>query len=282
MRRRLFRRTESKYAELAKEMAWHRYPAVEAALETIKPLAHDFGGEVCIFVSFAPRPYIKPHVQHHIKSLLGAGIKVALVINTDVESGHFTIDDELRQGLSGIFIRENAGFDFAAWAHIYALCEMRANWTRLFLVNDSIIGPVNDADFTRLIDRVRASESDFLGLTENPIPARHVQSFFLVLNSRTLQNAAVNQMLLNTLNLSTKWQVIDVYETQLTRLLEAQGLRSEVLFPALSAEGNDTFFRWFRLVELGFPYIKTSVVKHFANDAKIHRLVAEEWRQDDY
>jgi hypothetical protein len=251
--------------------------ATHAQIDVLKPLNGTLAGEVCFFVTHAIEHQLKAHVQVHIENLLRCGVSVVLVINTDLVAHEFLIDNHFLNQLSAVFVRENSGFDFAAWAHVYALCKERTHWSRLFLINDSIVGPLSFEAFDRLVHRVRVSSADVLGLTENLLPQPHLQSFFLVFNQRALNSAAVKRIFESTLSLSTKQDVIDLYEVQLTILLKQQGLRCEALFPTLaqtSLETNDTYFRWEQLVQLGFPFIKSSVLKEREDCPKLRGLVS--------
>jgi lipopolysaccharide biosynthesis protein len=281
VRRREHRILQRRYAELIEGLGWTAPPATRAALHALKPLAADLQGEVCFFVSYAPQTELKKHVQAHIEHLLRAGVQVVLVLNTSLAPAQMRIDDALLARLSGAYVRDNVGFDFAAWAHLYSLCADQApHWTRLFLVNDSIVGPLNSAHFDRLMERVRRSSADVVGLTESQLPLRHVQSFFLVFNHTALRHPALQRVFERMLSLPSKGQVIDVYETRLTSVLTEHGLRCEALFPPLSDDphsSNDTSFRWAQLIEAGFPYIKTSILDRFAGSAQLKAVVPAEW-----
>jgi hypothetical protein len=250
--------------------------ASHAELHVLKPLRELLKGDVCFFVTYAADAQLKPHVEIHIENLLRLGVSVVLVINTSLAPHHFVLDPSLTERLSAIFVRENLGFDFAAWAHVYTQCQDRDQWERLFLVNDSIVGPLSASAFDALIQRVRASSADVVGLTENSLPLPHLQSFFLVFNRSALNSAVVKRVFESTLSLSTKEEVIDLYEVQLTALLKQHKLRCEALFPTVTTgefDTNDTYFRWERLINLGFPFIKTSVLKEQGDCTKIRALV---------
>ena len=277
VRRREHRILQRRYAELIEGLGWTAPPAAQARLQVLKPIATDLEGDVCFFVSYAPQPALKKHVQAHLDHLLRAGVQVVLVLNTELAPQQMVIEPELLSRLSGVCVRENTGFDFAAWAHLYCLCaEQAPHWTRLFLVNDSIVGPLNAAHFDRVMQRIRMSNADVVGLTESQSPVSHVQSFFLVFNATALRHPAVQQVFRRMLSLPSKGQVIDVYETRMTQMLRDRGLRCEALFPPLSTDphsANDTSFRWAELIRAGFPYIKTSILDRFAGTAQLKAVV---------
>lgn len=280
VRRREHRILQRKYDEAIDGLGWTAPPASQARLHTLKPLALELGAEVCFFVSHASAPQLKPHVATHVTHLLRAGLQVVLLLNTDLPPESIVIDADLLDKLGGAFVRENVGFDFAAWAHLFALCEDKQRWTRLFLVNDSIVGPLNAQHFDRMMDRTRRSTADVVGLTECQLPLRHVQSFFLVFNATALHSAVLRRVFDRMLSLRTKGQVIDVYETRLTQVLTQHGLRCAALFPPLSDDpysSNDTSFRWAQLIRSGFPYIKTSILNRFAGSAQLAAVVPVEF-----
>ncbi len=283
VRKREYKILQRKYQQLLHGLAWS--PAARLAdVHVVKPILQSMVGEVCFFVSYAAKPELKHHVQVHLQHLLRAGLQVVLILNTDLAADQFVLPPELMVQLSGVLVRQNLGFDFSAWAHAYALCEHRGRWTRLFLVNDSIVGPLNVADFDRLIERTRTSKADMLGLTESISPVTHVQSFFLVFNATALSHTMVEQIFQNTLSLPTKDQVIDLYEIQLTQHLTQGGLRCETLFPNLSQDihaANDTYFRWDQLVRAGFPYIKASVLLKLGPCPEVTALVPAEFLSPD-
>lgn len=264
VRRREYRGLQRRHSELIEALDGLASPAAQARLVVVKPLAPDLDGDVCLFVSHAAQPTLKPHVVAHVRQLQDAGIRVVLIVNTDLDPASVVIDAETRRRASGVLLRQNLGYDFGAWAHALALCNGSARWTRLFLINDSIVGPLDTSDFERLIARVRASSADVVGLTEALAPVWHLQSYFLVLNRAALNHPAVRGLFARVLNWPAKSQVIEVYEARLTTLLTDQGLRCEALFPSLSGDAlssDDTSLRWAELIGQGFPYVKGRVLQ---------------------
>ncbi|GDY01093.1 hypothetical protein LBMAG49_04220 [Planctomycetota bacterium] len=284
VRRRKLRVLQRKYNELIEGMGWNAPPANLARLDTLKAMPGALTGEVCFFVTFAARPQLKHHVRAHIDQLLRAGVQVLLVVNAELPLDQFQVDAELLSRLTGAYVRQNTGFDFAAWAHLYSISGDTTNWSRLYLVNDSIVGPLDVGHFVRLIERIRASTADVLGLTFSKSPVPHVQSFFLVFNRIALRSQAVQDLFKRIVSLPTKDQVIDVYETRLTQMLTRQGLRCESLFAPLTDSPyatNDVYRRWDQLVAGGFPYVKARVLKDLTGSALVRRLVPVEFQQPD-
>lgn len=263
VRSRVHRRLQDKYDLLTSTLASGAGPATQASWTERKPLASTLAGEVCLFVSHAAKPALKPHIHVHLRSLMQQGVAVILLINTDLPHQEIEIDPDLQRDLAACYIRSNLGFDFAIWSHALNHCAAGLAPTRLYLINDSIIGPVDQVAFQNLIERIRRTDYDVLGLTEHYSPRHHLQSYFLCFGPRALVNPIFRKFFLNIFNLPTKELVIDTYETRMTETLNNAGLSCHALFPSRTRSPYDlteTQKQWKTLIDAGFPYIKGSVV----------------------
>lgn len=276
VRRREYRLLAERHEALIAAFTTGARAATEAEVTMLKAADPSLAGEICLFATFAPAPGLKPHVPAHVESLARAGFAVVLVVNTDLDPGGLRLDPALLDRLAGCIVRENVGFDFAAWGHAYSLGQGFPRCTRLLLANDSVIGPLDERAYATLIERLRASDADMVGLTENRMPHRHLQSYFLAFGPRALASDAFRRAFAGMRSLPTKELVIDAYETSLTRQFERAGLRAEALFAPLYDEprsGDDTTARWRELVEAGFPFVKASLLRDPRRAAAARALV---------
>jgi hypothetical protein len=276
VRRREFRILRRKHDGLIDAFTARPRHASDARIHAFKPLEASPVGDVCLFVTHGTTPELKPHVQFHVECLVGAGFQVVLMVNTDLKASSIAIERSFGDLLTAAYVRENVGFDFAAWGHAYAIGNGFPGCTRLLLVNDSIVGPLRVADFAAVVSRLRESKADVVGLTENTEPYRHLQSFFLAFGQRALASEVMRQVFSGMRALPTKDLVVDVYETALTRQLVSSGLEIEALFPPMYKDrrsADDTITRWRDLVDAGFPYIKASVIRSELHSGTIRALV---------
>ena len=223
--------------------------------------SHEFNNrELCLFVTFSEHPEIKSYVAAHVRSFVSHNIDVVLIINTN------NFDQPLRKIESipesvAIYSRENKGFDFGAWSQVMGELDIN-NLDKLYWVNDSIYGPLNNESFNNLIERIRQSKSDFLGLTSSQDPFLHLQSYFLVFNKSILRCKEFFIYIKNIMQLPTKSIVIDSYETRLTQFLKNLGFNYELIYRLEKLNGGNLIYKYPReLVEAGFPYVKTQLVK---------------------
>lgn len=233
--------------------------------------------ELCLFVTHMAGAQMKPHVIDHVNALMDAGIAVVLIANTDVDAEALQVPEDLAARLHGCLVRENVGYDFAAWAHAYHFINPGSIRCRLYLINDSIVGPLSNEAYGALLQRIRMSPADLVGLTANPYPRAHLQSYYLVFNERLLHSEISDAFMRRIVSFPVKQNVIDCYELWLSSFIEENGFRSAAIFPPLSAElepsGNDTIFGWPQLIEIGFPFIKSMVLKDPFHAARARRML---------
>ena len=216
--------------------------------------------ELCLFVTFSENTEIKSYVASHIRSFVEKNIDVVLIVNTENFDRSIKNIDSIPAKVA-ICVRENKGFDFGAWSQVMSELDLNSV-DRLYWVNDSIYGPLNDESFNKLIDRVRNSKFDFIGLTFNNKYFYHLQSYFLVFNKRILNCDEFFVYIKNIMQLPVKSMVIEFYEVRLTQFLKNLGFNCESIYELKEKDGANIVYKFPReLVEAGFPYVKTRLVK---------------------
>ncbi len=150
-------------------------------------------GEVGVFVTHSSDGSIKPHVVHYLTALKRHGVNVVLMVAADHQVDK--IESNVLALVSALFVRQNEGYDFAAWAHVLQLHPALFASPILYLLNDSVFGPFNDDKFAALLQRIRRSEADVVGLTDSYEHNWHLQSFFLAIKSRALSSVALHRFI---------------------------------------------------------------------------------------
>ncbi len=255
---------------LAHYLAHGRHEKRTASLEALEAVPVDQapiearkrpqgGPEAALLVTHSPDGRLKPHVRHYLQCLKQEGVAATLIVAAD----HGFSDDEpwLRELVDGLYVRQNGGWDFACWAHVLRLNRQLYRSDILYWLNDSVIGPVNQAAFRAVLQRVREGRCDAMGLTASLERGYHVQSFFLALKAQALRSACFQAFVLGIQSLRNKEDAINVYEIRLTAVLRAAGLSVAAVFePADHA--NPAIHQWEALLEAGFPFVKVAAVRH--------------------
>lgn len=240
-------------------------PAWAARVEMLKPFRMAPGLEVALFVTHSATGRIKPHVAPYLEALGQAGIATLLIVVADRE---VDIPQPLADLAAGVMVRANAGYDFAAWAHAIHLHPEVYGAATLYLANDSLIGPVDQPRFEAMLDRVRASEADLVGLTESHEYRWHVQTFFVALKPRLLSSWWLHDFFAKVRILHDKDAVIRAYEVRFAGDVERSGHKVEILYPSVRA-ANPTLYDWRALVAAGFPFVKALLVRGHFDEADL-------------
>ncbi len=221
-----------------------------------KPLK-EISGEHAIFVAYALTGMVQPFVRRFLRMIREQGIAVSLVVNADRP---VLLDDELLSMVSSAMVRENKGYDFGAWAHLLRVEPRLYGAEALYIINDSIFGPVDAARFGEAIAAVRANSADLVGLTESLERGWHVQSYFLRVSRALLASYAFHTFVNSVHVIADKDALIETFEVPLTQRVCMAGFTVEAIFKIDDAR-NPTVFSWKRLLSIGFPFIKLLLVR---------------------
>jgi lipopolysaccharide biosynthesis protein len=223
------------------------------------------GKDIVLFASYAPSGALRQYTQSYVSALRDQGFYVVLILIVD-DLG-VAVDRAACGDADAILVRGNAGFDFAAWGAALELMPSAWNAGLVVFANDSVFGPF--AGFPAMVERLRASTADVIGLTESTQKKRHLQSYFLALKPGALRSAGMQQFWRRVRNLPTKREVIHAYEIQFLAHAERAGLRAEALFPLAvrpRRAKSPTHDYWRKLIESGFPFLKVDLLREAPAD----------------
>ncbi|WP_439885221.1 rhamnan synthesis F family protein [Pseudomonas syringae] len=218
---------------------------------------------VALLITHSRDGTIKPHVHYYANQLVSGGSSVFLIVASDF--GCVAVPEELHNICSNIVVRQNIGYDFAAWAHVMKAFSWISDCTEIILTNDSIVGPVGISGL-EFMDIVRSEPADIIGLIENHEHADHLQSFFLVLGERAIRAKGFKDFWLGVVNHADKSKVIRDYEITFTQCMRALDLKMACVY-SKAGLNNATIFKWEQLLEEGFPFLKFEVIRNASADA---------------
>jgi lipopolysaccharide biosynthesis protein len=235
-------------------------PSVQAAAHVWvrKPLEIR-GKPVCLFVTYSANGEHWPHVLQLCRSIQSDGFVTVMIVATDKPT--LDVADPGPEICDGLLIKQNGGFDFAAWA--LALRLLPELWTSqlLLFVNDSIYGPL--CGFSQTCSKIRTSSSDYIALTKSIELKPHYQSYFFALKGKALTAPSIEGFWSSVRMLDYKKEIIERYEIQLLEHARNAGLRTQALFDlSTPKKENPTHYRWRELIcEHDFPFIKVELLR---------------------
>src|SRR5258707_583440 len=124
------------------------------------------------------------------------------------------------------------------------------------------LGPTNDGAFNELLERIRHSSADFVGLTESFERGWHLQSYFVAFKSRALSSVAFREFMESIVcyGENARERVITLYELPYATMMKIAGLTCEAIFRKTDFN-NPTLFHWKHLLESGFPFLKVTLIR---------------------
>lgn len=223
---------------------------------------------VCLYAAYSSRSKMTNAMIEAVNQLSAQGLDVILCLAVDDTSMDIDLADFER--LAGVVIRENKGYDFAAWGCAIRLISEITLAKRVFFINDSVfILPSILPEFIKL---VCDEDADFIAATESFQFNHHAQSYFMVFQGRALVSSDFKNYWRNVDIFSDKRDVIHGHELRLLpRVQDEWGLEVKILFemqdifPEARPEDysllNVSHTYWDYLVSLGLPFVKVELIR---------------------
>lgn len=179
-----------------------------------------------------------------------------------------------------IIAEKHGEYDFGSYkrGYLFAL-ENSLDFDELIFVNDSCYGPFYP--LKPIFEKMEKKKCDFWGMTHNSygIPEAytnndesfyikppwipHIQSYFLVFNSKIIKNDIFNNFIANIKKLESKNDIIRTYEIGLTVTLKEKGFKPAVYINKFKFEHNSLATKWDILIKkYRYPFLKTTIAKN--------------------
>lgn len=224
---------------------------------------------VLVYVHFNPYQQLSEHVLYQLKKIRPIFSKVIFISNSPLSQA-----DQEKIKLGGladqVILRDNVGYDFAAWRQGVELL-IAEEWRQiesLTLMNDTCFGPLWDLE--PLYQKFESKKTvDFWGMTRHPechikggsFVAEHLQSYFMVFTRSVFVSQAFGEFWSSVGQLENVQQVIDSYEATLTQKLVDSDFHFEAVSDALeenemNLEPNLSMCHPDLLLKYKIPFIK--------------------------
>ena len=211
------------------------------------------GRDVVLLTMYSPVGNLSTLQESLLKEWTSAGYAVCLIINTD----RFDSACDTREQSSTIrVVRENVGFDFAAWRTALTQIPSLMLAASLLYSNDSLTF-CNDG-VASLRERLSAARAPVVFGTISHEVYPHGQSYLFTARD-SVAAEALRETLLALPRYSEKRAAVHGGEVLLTKRLIARGLEIGALYTVpeeSAAERNPTLHDWRALLDAGCPYLK--------------------------
>ena len=163
-----------------------------------------------------------------IAELRAMDFDIVLINSTPERSEEFCREAE--RHVDQVLIRRDHGRDFSSWmVAFWHLREELARYPNLLLINDSMFGPYRP--MAPVMERIRASRADIVGLTDSWETNYHLQSYFVMFKNGSAFEDHMRAFVREFAFPNKKEDVIAQGEVALGKAMSESGLGVEALFP---------------------------------------------------
>lgn len=139
-------------------------------------------GKICLFAHFDPSNKIREYVILHLIELKKLNFEILFITTSNLNNSEL---EKISTLVNQVVIRENIGYDFGSWVVGFNLIKDN-NIKEIILTNDSVYGPFSDIKL--IYESMQKKNLDFWGLTDSYEVKYHIQSYFLCIGEKILQD----------------------------------------------------------------------------------------------
>jgi lipopolysaccharide biosynthesis protein len=208
---------------------------------------------VLLFVVYSPTGILSLLQEMMTQQYMDAGYHVVLIVNTDnfYQSKKYKYPD-----VHCVVVRENKGYDFAAWAQAFSVCQGLEKACTISFVNDSFV--LKERGAISLRDKAFSVSADVVYATLSSELKFHGQSYFFMIN-QFFEKKFMVEFFKKMPSYVLKEDVIINCELNLVDFFISRGLSVEGMYHTLEMlkeKINPTIRCWKELIALGCPFIK--------------------------
>ena len=181
------------------------------------------GGSVALLSSHRSHYVSDGALRLLVESLQAEGVVVVVIDSSKEEPTDLF-------GAEKVLWRRNSGFDFASWCAAFEKYEsVFRSCERLYLVNDSCLGPVNGLG--ELLAKGWGLDVDVWSCTDSWNHGHHLQSYFLAFGKESIAEGALPRFIDSYSHPLAKHDVIAEGELALSRQLLSVGVELAAVYP---------------------------------------------------
>lgn len=221
-----------------------------------------------LFAAYLPDGRIHASLEYYLRALKACG-DVVLVADSELapdavsQLGAFCLHCEAER---------HGEYDFGSYKRAYAWAAQRlGEYDVVYLVNDSVFGPLRPLE--PVLKEMEALPNDAFCLVMNPHrKTPHMQSWFVGMRRGVASAPWLADFIQGVRQLESKSDICIVYETGLTALMEAHGVKCGGLY---EIKGKKIYNAPGKVYSMGVPFLKkSSFVRHGGSlGAELKRVV---------
>lgn len=216
-------------------------------------------GRAAIIAHYSPTTRVSRSLATLVDEFVRYGYR-CVVVSTCPDPGPLAWPGGL-PAHTAVLRRRNEGYDFGSWAVGLRLFPELRRLEHVILTNDSMAGPFDTIG--PLLQSFEDSPTDVWAVTDSHQIAPHIQSYFVGFRRGVLDEPPWLRFYGGVRHHEEKMDVVMNYEMGIMRVCRNEGYPWTVRyrFSELQAHhGNPTLVGWRRLLALGFPFVKRTII----------------------
>jgi len=229
--------------------------AIEAG-ETVDPTRT---GKAAVIAHFSVDRTVSRSMDELVRELTRVGYQ-CVVVSTSPAQGPLSWPHGLPANTI-VVRRTNEGYDFGSWGVGLAMFPDVCGLGNVILTNDSMAGPFAPVD--GIVRAFEESPVDVWSVTDSHQIAHHLQSYFVGFRGGVLADRPWRLFFDGIEDLDEKMDIVLRYEFGIMRTCRREGYSWDVLYRATDlgvGQQNPTLAGWQKLVALGYPFVKRTIV----------------------
>ena len=219
---------------------------------------------LCIFAHYDKDNLIDDYVIYYLKELKKSFNKIIFVSDSDLSKKE---TDKIIDIVDYIQAFKHGEYDWGSYKYGYFIAKenyLLSNIDEVLFCNDSVYGPITSLE--PILDKMTADDCDFWGMYENQdriekgVKENHLQSWFLLLKNNVVNSGLFDDFICSIKPLADKNEIIKKYEIGFTQFM-SNCFKYRTLYAC--EKGNAVTQATPTLLEKGFPFIKTVVVRKY-------------------
>jgi len=187
--------------------------------------------------------------------------------------GPADVPEELRSMADALYWKGLSGYDFSAYAIALRAIAAHSPGADAFVMNDSVLGPLVDPK--PMLDR---APWDLTAFTASSAVENHLQSYAFLLRGVTGERiAAFGSALPERFAYDRFRDVVNLQETRFARLAARHMSVGAFFYADAASLGDPSLAAAATLLEAGLPFLKKSLLGHYAgfqDEARLRAMLA--------
>ena len=189
---------------------------------TISPLKYK---RLAIYAAYDRGGRIDKADLYYLRALKEVADNIIYVADNELVLGEV---EKIRDLACCVLAKHHGEYDFGSYkkGFQYAIEKgLLEGVDEVIFCNDSCYAPLSP--FSKMFEKMKKSQADFWGVTENIEISRHIQSYFMVFMPQVFNSDIFKNFINNISSQNTVFDVIQNYEIGLSKLLFEKGFKAE-------------------------------------------------------